>query len=168
MKATIRAVAALLVLISFAAASAAETPASGDAKTRWAYDLANELLSPFCPGRSLADCPSPDAASLRMWIVVQAAAGRTRDDVEQELYARYGEVIRSRPKAEGIGWTAYWIPASVFAGGGVLVGWFLRRATRRTPVSQSPARPLDPEVERKLDELLGRDEDGGDGEGRGR
>jgi cytochrome c-type biogenesis protein CcmH len=159
MRATIRAVCCVLALTAFAAASAAETPATRDAQTRWAYDLANELLSPFCPGRSLADCPSPDAASLRMWIVVQAAAGRTRDDVEQELYERYGEVIRAKPKAEGIGWTAYWIPGAVFAGGGVLVGWFLRRATRRAPTDEPTVRPLDPEVERKLDELLSRDDD---------
>jgi cytochrome c-type biogenesis protein CcmH/NrfF len=98
-----------------------------------------------------------------MWIVVQAAAGRTRDDVEQELYGRYGEVIRSRPKAEGIGWTAYWIPVTVFAGGGVLVAWFLRRATRpRAPAHEPVVRALDPEVERKLDELLARDADEAD------
>jgi len=155
---------ALLALAAFAA-SAAEAPAphAGDANApSWAYDLPNDLLSPFCPGRTLADCPSPDAASLRMWILVQAAAGRTRDDVEQELYQRYGEVIRSAPKAEGFGAAAYWIPAAVFAGGGALVGWFLRRATRRGAADGPPVRPLDPEVERKLDELLGGDDDGED------
>src|SRR5262249_46943456 len=105
---------ALAALMAFAAAAEEPAaPADRGASTRWAYDLANDLMSPFCPGRSLADCPSPDAASLRMWILVQAAAGRTRDDVEQELYARYGEVIRAAPKAEGWGLAAYWIPAGV-------------------------------------------------------
>jgi cytochrome c-type biogenesis protein CcmH len=116
-------------------------------------------MSPFCPGRSLADCPSQDAASLRMWILVQAAAGRTRADVEDELYARYGEVIRARPKVEGFGTAAYLIPVAVFAGGGALVLWFLRRATRRAAERPAPMVPkLDPEVERKLDELLERDD----------
>jgi cytochrome c-type biogenesis protein CcmH/NrfF len=124
----------------------------------WVYELGNELMSPFCPGRTLADCPSPDAASLRMWIAVQAAAGRSRADIEEELYARYGEMIRGAPKAEGIGLTAYWIPAAVFAGGGCLVAWFLHRATRRAR-AEPPDRGLDPEVERKLDELLGRRDD---------
>ena len=116
-------------------------------------------MSPFCPGRSLADCPSPDAASMRMWILVQAAAGRTRADVEEELYARYGEMIRSAPKAEGIGAAAYWMPAAVFVAGGALVVWFLRRATRRVAPGEPSARPLDPEVERKLDELLDSEDD---------
>ena len=93
----------------------------GDTAPAWAYDLPNDLMSPFCPGRSLADCPSPDAASLRMWILVQAAAGRTRADVERELFERYGEMIRSAPKAEGLGAAAYWMPAAVFTGGGALV-----------------------------------------------
>jgi cytochrome c-type biogenesis protein CcmH len=150
----LRVCAALLAFAAVAASAAEPTPKGDDASTRWAYDLANDLMSPFCPGRSLADCPSPDAASLRMWILVQAAAGRTRDEVEQELYARYGEVIRAKPKAEGWGLAAYWIPAAVFAGGGVLVGWFLRRSTRRARPPE-PTGPLDPEVERKLDELLG-------------
>jgi cytochrome c-type biogenesis protein CcmH/NrfF len=153
--------AALFVLALLVATASAEAPADnpGDTAPAWAYDLPNDLMSPFCPGRSLADCPSPDAASLRMWILVQAAAGRTRADVEGELFERYGEVIRSAPKAEGIGAAAYWMPAAVFAAGGALVVWFLRRATRRGAASEPPLRPLDPDVERKLDELLGREGD---------
>jgi cytochrome c-type biogenesis protein CcmH/NrfF len=158
MKATVRSACALfLALAAFTASAANDAPS-----TRWAYDLANDLMSPFCPGRSLADCPSPDAASLRMWIVVQAAGGRTRADVEKELYARYGEVIRAKPKVEGFGAGAYLIPIGVFVAGGGLVGWFLHRATRRAP-PEEPVRGLDPEVERKIDELLGLDVDDGDG-----
>jgi len=157
--------AALFALAALVVSAAADAPVAnpGDTAPGWAYDLPNDLMSPFCPGRSLADCPSPDAASLRMWILVQAVAGRTRADVEKELYARYGEMIRSAPKAEGIGAAAYWMPVAVFAGGGALVVWFLRRATRRGASVESPVRPLDPEVERKLDELLGGEgDDSGD------
>ncbi len=159
-----RVCAVLLALAALAAPVAAEadTPARDDAAPSWAYDLANDLMSPFCPGRSLADCPSPDAASLRMWILVQAAAGRTRADVEEELHAKYGEAIRSAPKAEGFGAAAYWIPAAAFAGGGALVGWFLRRSTRRARSQEPRVRDLDPEVERKLDELLAHDGDEAD------
>jgi cytochrome c-type biogenesis protein CcmH/NrfF len=147
----------LLLIAALASPAAAEGAPAADSPPSWAYDLANDLMSPFCPGRSLADCPSPDAASLRMWIVVQAVAGRSRADVEEELYAKYGEVMRSTPKAEGIGTTAYLIPIAVFAAGGVLVVWFLRRATRRAAAQPAPsAAALDPEVERRLDEALSR------------
>ena len=46
----------------------------------WAYELSHEIMSPFCPGRSLADCPSPQAESLRAWILVQEATGRSQAD----------------------------------------------------------------------------------------
>lgn len=133
-----------------AAEPAAEAPS-------WAYELAADLMSPFCPGRTLADCPSPNAASLRMWIVVQAAAGRTREDVEQELYERYGDVIRSKPRAEGFGLAAYLVPLGAFAAGGLLVAAVLRRMTRRPaqPGASAPP-PADPELERMVDEDLAR------------
>ena len=121
MSAPVRSVcAALFALAALVTSASAEAPAAnpGDTAPSWAYDLPNDLMSPFCPGRSLADCPSPDAASMRMWILVQAAAGRTREDVEAELFERYGEMIRSAPKAEGFGASAYWMPAAFFAGGG--------------------------------------------------
>jgi len=121
----------------------------------WAYALADEIMSPFCPGRTLDDCPSPQAESLRLWLIVQEAAGRSRDDVLDQLYEQYGDEIRPAPKAEGIGITAYAMPALVFVAGGVLVVWFLRRQTRGGPVVEpAPASPADPEIERIVDEDL--------------
>ena len=134
---------------------AAPVLADGD-PVGWAYELSGELMSPFCPGRTLADCPSQSAKSLVMWVLVQEAAGRTRSDVEEELIARYGEVMRPAPKAEGIGLTAYLVPALVFAGGGVLIGFFLRRQTRRAEQESDPPPPVDPELERIVDEELAR------------
>lgn len=95
----------------------------------WAYDIASELLSPYCPGRTLAECPSPQAGELRAWISVQAAAGRTREDVVEELYERFGNQIRATPKVEGFGVTAYALPIVAFLLGGVLVVVALRRMT---------------------------------------
>ena len=134
---------------------AAPVLAEGD-PVGWAYDLSAELMSPFCPGRTLADCPSQAAKSLVMWVVVQEAAGRTRSDVEEELLARYGEVMRPTPKPEGIGLTAYLIPALTFAGGGLGIGFFLRRQTRGAQQKSEPPPPDDPELERIVDEEIDR------------
>jgi cytochrome c-type biogenesis protein CcmH/NrfF len=136
---------------------AAPSPGSA-APEGWAYEVAAELMSPFCPGRTLADCPSDQAKSLVLWIVMQEAAGRTRADVEEELYARYGEVMRPAPRAEGIGLTAYLIPALAFAAGGALVGVFLRRQTRGRQAALASATPPapDPELERMVDQELAR------------
>ena len=146
-----------LAWIALALALFGSAPAVADtgAESNWAYEAAAELMSPFCPGRTLADCPSPNAESLRLWLVVQAAAGRSRSEVEEELYARYGDIMRPAPKAEGMGLTAYLIPIAVFAGGGLLIAIFLRRNTRPTSApaaAGAPPVPLDPELERLLDE----------------
>ena len=139
----------------------AQTPAAAPgidtgAAPSWAYELAAELMSPFCPGRTLADCPSPAAANIRMWILVQAAAGRTKEDVEDELLQRYGDRTRSAPNAEVSGWAAYLVPLGVFVGGGLLVAIVLRRMTRGAPTPAPAARPVDPELERRVDEELAR------------
>jgi cytochrome c-type biogenesis protein CcmH/NrfF len=147
--------AALLGLLLLCAAVPAAPAGAQDAEPEgWAYDMANELMSPFCPGRTLADCPSQQAKSLTMWIVVQEAAGRSEDEVREELYARYGEVMRPAPEARGIGLSAYAIPAAVFLGGGLLIVFFLRRQTRAAEKASPAPRVRDPELERIVDEEL--------------
>ena len=149
-----RTLAGLLLALALAASVAGAPGAQAD--KGWAYDLMNELMSPYCPGRPLADCPSPQAQTLRMWLIVQEAAGRPRAEVEAEVVARYGESILSAPKAEGIGLAAYVMPGLAFLAGGGLLFWFLRRQTRvvPTPNTVSAGAPLDPELERLLDERL--------------
>lgn len=122
----------------------------------WAYEMAGEMLSPFCPGVTLAECSSGHAESLRLWIIVQEAAGRTRADVEAELHERYGDAIRSAPRAEGIGLTAYALPILAFLGGGGFLAWFLRRS--RNVASQPPVATsnLDPDLARIVDEEIAR------------
>ena len=149
-----RARAVLVLALGIAAPAAADPP-------DWAYSLPTELMSPFCPGRSLADCPSPAAESMRLWIITQAAAGRTREDIESELFARYGDIMRSAPRAEGVGLGAYLFPIAAFAAGGLLVAFVLRRLTRSAPgAPPEAAAPVaassDPELERLVDEELAR------------
>ena len=148
---------ALLVLtgLGLALAALSVVPAAR-ASEGWAYQMANELMSPFCPGRSVADCPSPQAQTLRMWLIVQESAGRSRADVEAELVSRYGETILGAPRARGFGLTAYTIPVAAAVAGALLLSWFLRRQTRKrqTPGAALPAASLDPELERLLDEKL--------------
>jgi cytochrome c-type biogenesis protein CcmH len=125
----------------------------------WAYDLAHQMMSPYCPGRTLADCPSPQAATLSAWLIVQEAAGRDREEVKAELIERFGDAILAAPPPEGFGLAAYLVPVLVFLAGGVLVGVLLRRFTRARPLpaaEAAPSEPLDPELERQVDEELAR------------
>ena len=148
--------AALIVplVLSFAAPAPGASDPEG-----WSYQLWNELMSPYCPGRSLAACPSSQADTLRMWILTQEAAGASKAEVEEQLYERYGDVILAAPRAQGFGITAYAIPVVVFLAGGLLVTVFLRRTTARGDEpsgARVPDEPLDPELERLVDEELAR------------
>ncbi len=149
----------LTLALAFACAGSAAAEDAVVEPEGWAYKMAAELLSPFCPGRTLAECPSPNAESLRLWIIMQEAAGRSQADVEEELYARYGDDIRSAPRAEGIGLTAYALPIVAFVGGGGFLAWFLRRHTGGDPGDDDAPPPavadVDPELLRRVDEELG-------------
>jgi cytochrome c-type biogenesis protein CcmH len=111
--------------------------ASGAAAKSWSYDLAGDLMSPYCPGRTLSSCPSPQAAELVQWIVVQEAAGATREEVVEMLIERFGEEILGAPPAKGITLWAYLIPVLGFVVGGGLVAVVLRRIVARGAVPDS-------------------------------
>ena len=122
----------------------------------WAYDLAGDVMSPYCPGRTLASYPSPQAAELIQWIALQEAAGASREEVEAQLYARFGDVIRAAPKPEGWGLAAYAIPLiSALAGIGLVV-WVLRRLSAGGEPTTPPAAHAGPaasddEIEQLVD-----------------
>lgn len=166
-----RALLASATLVLAAAAGvwvACEARAQGpDEPPTWAYRLPHDLMSPFCPGRTLAECPSPQADELRLWILTQAAAGASREEVEASLLARFGDQILSAPRAEGWGLAAYVLPFAAFVLGGLFVFWALRRLAAREPTAADrPAVPAaggppkapvaDAELERLLDEELSR------------
>lgn len=80
-----------------APASPASDPAGGspsaDARAEdLAIQLSNDLMSPYCPGRTIATCPSPQARKLENNILEQARAGKTRVEIESELAARFPDI----------------------------------------------------------------------------
>ncbi len=101
--------------------------ASEEAGAIFGYELAHELMSPFCPGRTLAACTSEQAAEMRQWILLQEAAGATREEVIAVLESKYGEQIRSSPVAEGWGLAAWLLPGSAVAVGALVAIYSLRR-----------------------------------------
>lgn len=138
-------VAGLAGLAGFAAALAAAlllawapAPAVAAEPESWGYDLSHDLMSPFCPGRTLATCPSPQASELVQWIVMQEAAGASREQVVEMLIERYGEEILGAPPAEGITLWAYVVPVLGFLVGGGLAFLVLRRIVASGPVLAGP------------------------------
>ncbi len=162
-----------------AAQGLADDPAGAGAPAPpdWAYAMAHDLMSPFCPGRTLASCPSPQADQLRQWILFQAAADQSPERIEEMLLERFGDVLLSSPRAEG-GWgiSAYAIPVGGFLVGGGIVAFVIFRlarsggATAEEAMASAPAptrvlraaRPAeapvlsDAELERLVDEEFAR------------
>lgn len=54
-------------------------------------DIAADMPSPYCPGRSIASCPTQAARELEDDIYSLAQQGQSREQIEQTLVARFGE-----------------------------------------------------------------------------
>lgn len=144
-----------ILMLAFAAA-----PAAGDASDSpgWSAELAKQVMSPFCPGLALSECPSPQAEQLRQWIIAQEQAGAGRAETEQRLYEVWGDQLRHSPRAQGIGILAYAVPgAAILLGGAIALG-FLRRQSRRggsrRKAETAPA-PDEPELAALVDREIG-------------
>ena len=152
-------IAAAACLLGLAAPAFALDPPGPIGEQQWAYELWHDTMSPYCPGRTLAECPSPQADELRLWILTQAAAGASREEVEGILFERFGDSILTAPRAEGWGLAAYVVPVLGFLLGGVVVWLVLRRmvGTREETggANAIPPGPLDPEIQRRIDEEFG-------------
>lgn len=62
-------------------------------------ELSTDLMSPYCPGRTIASCPSPQARKLEDHILAQAEAGYSREQIEAQLVERFGtEIVGYAPQ----------------------------------------------------------------------
>lgn len=67
-----------------------------------AQDIAAEMPSPYCPGRSIASCPSSPARELEDDILTLAKEGKDREQIEAILVERFGEEKMGKAHQTGI------------------------------------------------------------------
>lgn len=137
--------AALAALTPLASSVHAE---DGGEVGRQAHALSRDLMSPYCPGRTLADCPSPNAAQVREEIRTRMRGGESTQEIRADLESRFGAAVRGVPQSI-LGWA---IPGLILAAGGLVLAIALRRLSARP--APGPARQADPELERRLDAEL--------------
>ncbi len=95
-----------------------------------ANDIAAEIMSPYCPGVTLHDCPSAEADQLRARIIGWAEAGWSKSRIMAQLESEFGSTIRATPARERGGLTAWALPLLAVLLGSLLAAVLARRWTR--------------------------------------
>jgi cytochrome c-type biogenesis protein CcmH len=99
-----------------------------------ANDISQQIMSPFCPGVTLHDCPSDSAVALRDRITAMAEDGFTRSQIMAELLDEYGPTLRAEPPRSGSGLLAWVLPALAALAAGA-VAWTMLRKWAHVPVT---------------------------------
>ncbi|MEO8682842.1 MAG: cytochrome c-type biogenesis protein CcmH [Vicinamibacterales bacterium] len=128
--------------------------ASGSDPKADAARIFQELMSPFCPGLTLADCPSEQAFVLRDEISARLAAGDPADAVVSDLVAKYGVSILADPSTTPVGAIIWGTPILVAALAALGLALFVRRAVKRPRLDADERQVISPELDRLLDEQL--------------
>jgi cytochrome c-type biogenesis protein CcmH len=133
-----------------------------DDETPTLAELEKRYICPTCQ-TTLELSNAPVAERMRAFIRERIAAGDSRSEIDEALVADFGEEVLAAPPKEGFNLLAWVLP---LLGGALAVGalafalvrWSRTRPEPETlaPASANGGPPLDPELERKVDEELSR------------
>jgi cytochrome c-type biogenesis protein CcmH len=143
-------------LVILAVALTLVTPSSASERHPTQHELESELICPTCH-TTLDQSNAPVALQMKALIAQRIAAGDTKSEIEQRLVADYGRGVLAKPDTEGFDLLAWALPIAGLLAGAVVVGvaaW--RWSTRRDGAAPVEAEPLDPELEKLVDEELRR------------
>jgi len=143
------------LLIALAALLLSAAPALPSEQHPTQGELEGEVICPTCH-TTLDQSSSPIALRMKAFIARRIAAGDTRSQIEDKLIATFGPSVVARPATHGFDLLAWLLPLAGVLGGAVVLGLAAWRWSRaRAPATAAPA-PLDPELERRVDEELAR------------
>jgi cytochrome c-type biogenesis protein CcmH len=150
-------VAALLLLPAASLASSAVVVNPQQPKTTLP-DVEDEVMCPIC-GTALNLSFAPQADRERAFIRREIAAGKTKDEIKDDLVAQYGTEVLAEPPKSGFDLTAWIVPglAILVAAAAIALGlrrW--RRAGRAREAAAAPDQALDPSERERLDSDLAR------------
>jgi cytochrome c-type biogenesis protein CcmH len=148
-----------LALILVIALAAAATAAASEQRPTLA-ELEDELVCPTCK-TTLAMSNAPIAERMRAFIRERIAAGDTKSEIKDKLVAQFGESVLAAPPARGFNLLAWVVPivgglAALVAGALLARRWSRSRPGPSAGASADGRRPLDPDLERRVDEELAR------------
>ncbi len=126
---------------------------------RLAQTIGETTMSPFCPGRTISSCPSPQARELRDQIRGWLGQGYSEAGVRNQLRVVYGEEVRGTPPPSGwLGELGWYAPLGFVIVSLVLVTWKIGRMNRheRVPAGTAPPAERLASVEAELQARLRR------------
>lgn len=144
-----------LIMLLLCAPSFAHADANADALDKQSYEMYQQVFSPFCPGRSLNDCPSSKAQELKLEMRQRLEQGVPQDQILKDVFARFGEKYRAVPLFEGIGTMVWLAPLGFTLLGLALAGAVVFRKKKAASISLSAQeRSVSPELQRAIDDEL--------------
>jgi cytochrome c-type biogenesis protein CcmH len=141
-----------LALLALAVAA----PALASESKPTSAELESELVCPVCE-TTLDTSDAPIARRMKAFIRVRIAAGDTKSEIKAKLVDQFGSTVLAVPPRKGFDWVAWILPLAGLAAGATVVGvvaWRWSHVRRDEP--ESAAEPLDPALERQLDDELAR------------
>lgn len=142
---------ALLALALLAALAAGV--ARADAPN--AADLEAELVCPVCE-TTLDQSNAPVAERMKAYIRTRIAAGDSAQEIKDALVAEFGPGVLAKPPGGGFGLLAWLLPLAALIIGAAVVGVLIRSWSRKRASGAADEEPLDPALERRVDEELAR------------
>jgi cytochrome c-type biogenesis protein CcmH len=117
-----------------------------------AADLEAELVCPVCD-TTLDQSTAPAAERMKLFVRQRIAAGDSEQEIKDALVADFGPGVLARPRDDGFGLLAWALPLAGVLAAAVGVALLVRGWSRRRPADEPP---LDPELERRVDDELAR------------
>jgi len=144
--------ALLLAVIALVLAAA---PAAASDRHPTQGELEGEIICPTCH-TTIDQSDSPIAQRMKLFISRRIAAGDTRTQIEDKLIATFGPSVVARPATHGFDLLAWLLPIVGLLGGAAVIGVAAWRWSRVRAPAALAGPPLDPDVERRVDEEIAR------------
>jgi len=137
---------ALFALGAAASPAVAAAPVSEDA----VREVAVQLRCVVCQSLSVADSPSETANQMRAVIRERLAAGQTPEQIKAYFVDKYGLWILLEPPRQGFSLLVWVVPYAGLLAGLIIVGFVVRRWTRRPRVAPTGQPEVDEATRQRI------------------
>jgi len=144
-----------MLLVAAVLALGLAAPALASERHPTLGELEGEVMCPTCK-TTLDMSTAPIADRIRAFISARIVAGDTKSEIKRKLVAQFGPAILAEPSKKGFNLLAWVLPFLGLGLGAVALGWLAWRWSRRSAPLAAVGPPLDPELDRRVDDELAR------------